>query len=105
MKPTGYAIAGAVAGAGLCVLTARGAVEPTAYDQLGMFSAAFSKVRAEYVEPVPDSKLVNAAIQGMVSRLDPHSSYMDAKSFAGDFQVRTRGNFGGVGIQVRPMRA
>jgi carboxyl-terminal processing protease len=102
MKPVSYAVVGAVAGAGLCMLAARGAVEPTAYDQLELFSAAFAKVRADYVEPVPDSKLVNAAIQGMVSRLDPHSSYMDAKSFGGDFQVRTRGNFGGVGIQVSP---
>jgi len=102
MKPAGYAIVGALLGASACVIAARGAVEPTAYDQLGLFSAAFSKVRANYVEPVPDSKLVNAAIQGMVSRLDPHSSYMDAKSFGGDFQARTRGNFGGVGIQVSP---
>ena len=102
MKTVGYAVVGVVLGASACVLAARGAVEPSAYDQLDLFSAAFAKVRANYVEPVPDSKLVNAAIQGMVSRLDPHSSYMDAKSFAGDFQVRTRGNFGGVGIQVSP---
>jgi carboxyl-terminal processing protease len=84
------------------MLAARGAVEPTAYEQLGLFSTAFAKVRADYVEPVPDSKLVNAAVQGMVSRLDPHSSYMDAKSFGGEFQVRTQGHFGGVGIQVSP---
>jgi carboxyl-terminal processing protease len=91
-----------VLGASACVLAARGAVEPTAYQQLGLFSTAFAKVRANYVEPVPDSRLVNAAIQGMVSRLDPHSAYMDAKSFGGDFQVRTQGHFGGVGIEVSP---
>jgi carboxyl-terminal processing protease len=102
MKPVGYAVVGVVLGASACVLAARGAVEPTAYQQLGLFSTAFAKVRANYVEPVPDSKLVNAAIQGMVSRLDPHSAFMDAKSFGGDFQVRTQGHFGGVGIEVSP---
>ena len=102
MKTVGYAIVGVVLGASACVLAARGAVEPTAYDQLDLFSAAFAKVRANYVEPVPDSKLVNAAIQGMVAKLDPHSAYMDAKSFGGDFQVRTQGHFGGVGIEVSP---
>src|SRR5579864_1987945 len=102
MKPIGYAVVGAVVGAGLCIFAARGAVEPTAYQQLSLFSAAFAKVRANYVEPVPDSKLVDGAIEGMVSRLDPHSSYMDAKSFGGEFQVRTQGHFGGVGIQVSP---
>ena len=102
MKLVGYAIVGTVVGAGLCVLAARGAVEPTAYDQLGLFSTAFAKVRAEYVDPVPDSRLVGAAIQGMVSKLDPHSAYMDAKDFGGEFQVRTQGHFGGVGIEVSP---
>jgi carboxyl-terminal processing protease len=102
MKPVGYAVVGVVLGASACVLAARGAVEPTAYQQLRLFSTAFAKVRANYVEPVPDSRLVNAAIQGMVSRLDPHSAYMDAKSFGGDFQVRTQGHFGGVGIEVSP---
>ena len=102
MKPVGYAVVGVVLGASACVLAARGAVEPTAYQQLGLFSTAFAKVRANYVEPVPDSRLVNAAIQGMVSRLDPHSAYMDARSFGGDFQVRTQGHFGGVGIEVSP---
>jgi carboxyl-terminal processing protease len=102
MKAAGYIAVGLMLGAGACVLGAHGAVEPTAYDQLDLFSTAFAKVRAEYVEPVPDGKLVDAAIQGMVSRLDPHSAYMDAKAFGGDFQVRTQGHFGGVGIEVGP---
>ena len=102
MKPAGYAIVGLVLGAGAFALAAHGAVEPTAYDQLDLFSTAFAKVRANYVEPVPDNKLVNAAIEGMVAKLDPHSAYMDAKSFGGDFQVRTQGHFGGVGIEVSP---
>ena len=102
MKPAGYALVGTVLGAGAFVLAAHGAVEPTAYNQLDLFSTAFAKVRASYVDEVTDSKLVDAAIQGMVSKLDPHSAYMDAKSFGGDFQVRTQGHFGGVGIEVSP---
>jgi carboxyl-terminal processing protease len=102
MRPAGYAIVGVVLGAGAFALAAHGAVEPTAYNELDLFSTAFSKVRAEYVEPVPDNKLVDAAISGMVAKLDPHSAYMDAKSFGGDFQVRTQGHFGGVGIEVSP---
>ena len=102
MKPAAYLAVGVVVGAGLCALAAHGAVETNAYGQLDLFSTAFAKVRAEYVDPVPDDKLVSAAIQGMVSGLDPHSAYMDAKSFGGDFQVRTQGHFGGVGIEVSP---
>ncbi|HVW72675.1 MAG TPA: S41 family peptidase [Rhizomicrobium sp.] len=102
MKPAGYLAVGLVLGAGACVLAARGATEPSAYEQLDLFSTVFAKVRADYVDPEPDSKLVDAAIQGMVSHLDPHSAYMDAKAFSGDFQVRTQGHFGGVGIEVSP---
>jgi hypothetical protein len=63
-----------------------------AYGQLDLFSDAFERVRANYVRPVKDSELVDAAIQGMVSNLDPHSSYMDAKMY-GDMQITTRGQF------------
>jgi carboxyl-terminal processing protease len=90
--------AGAAAAAGL--VSARGADEPSAYRQLSLFSAAFTRVRADYVEPVEDSELVDGAIQGMVSHLDPHSAYMNAKSFRGDFEVTTKGQFGGVGLVV-----
>jgi carboxyl-terminal processing protease len=72
------------------------------YDQLALFSTAFTKVRADYVEPVKDSDLMDDAIQGMVSHLDPHSAYMNAKAYSGEFQVRTQGHFGGVGIEVSP---
>ena len=78
---------------------AKGANDAGAYGQLDLFSDAFERVRANYVRPVKDSELVDAAIQGMVSNLDPHSSYMDAKQY-GDMQVTTRGQFGGVGIEV-----
>lgn len=69
------------------------------YHQLDLFSEAFETVRAKYVRPVQDSELVDAAIEGMVSSLDPHSSYFTAKEFS-DFQVQTSGSFGGVGIEV-----
>ena len=78
---------------------AHGANDVGAYRQLDLFSDAFERVRANYVRPVEDSELINAAIEGMVSNLDPHSSYMDAKAFA-DMQIQTKGSFGGIGIQV-----
>jgi len=78
---------------------AHGSNDGSAYRQLDLFSDAFERVRANYVRPVQDSELVNNAIEGMVSGLDPHSSYMDAKTFA-DMQIQTRGEFGGLGIEV-----
>jgi carboxyl-terminal processing protease len=59
----------------------------------------FERVRSDYVEKPDDGKLVESAISGMLTGLDPHSSYMDAKSFR-DMQVQTRGEFGGLGIEV-----
>ena len=59
----------------------------------------FERVRADYVEKPDDSKLIESAINGMLAGLDPHSSYMDPKSFR-DMQVQTRGEFGGLGIEV-----
>jgi carboxyl-terminal processing protease len=78
---------------------ARGANDMSTYRQLDLFSQAFDSVRRNYVRPVQDGELVNAAIEGMVSELDPHSSYMDAKNYA-DMQIQTKGEFGGVGIEV-----
>ena len=69
------------------------------YRQLNLFGDVFERVRADYVEKPDDSKLVEAAINGMLTGLDPHSSYMDPKSFR-DMQVQTRGEFGGLGIEV-----
>jgi len=88
-------------GAALGVMSARGADDASAYRQLDLFSDAFEKTRANYVRPVEDKELIGSAIQGMVSELDPHSSYMDAKGY-GDMQITTRGQFSGVGIQVIP---
>jgi len=69
------------------------------YRQLQLFGDVFERVRADYVEEVTDQELIESAINGMLTNLDPHSSYLDAKSF-GDMQVQTRGEFGGLGIEV-----
>jgi carboxyl-terminal processing protease len=69
------------------------------YRQLNLFGDVFERVRADYVEKVGDQDLIEAAIQGMLASLDPHSSYMNAKSFR-DMQVQTKGEFGGLGIEV-----
>ncbi|HWA91641.1 MAG TPA: S41 family peptidase [Rhizomicrobium sp.] len=92
---------GAVLGFGAAgVLPAvRAANDMSTYRQLDLFGQAFDSVRKNYVRPVQDKELINAAIEGMVSELDPHSSYMDPKSYA-DMQIQTKGEFGGVGIEV-----
>jgi len=69
------------------------------YRQLNLFGDVFERVRADYVEKVGDEELIESAIQGMLASLDPHSSYMNAKSFR-DMQVQTKGEFGGLGIEV-----
>src|SRR5437660_6359661 len=99
---------GTVLGAGLATLatktpvfpegTARAAASDT-YRNLNLFGDVFEKIRSDYVEKPDEQKLVEAAINGMLGSLDPHSSYMDAKSFR-DMQVQTRGEFGGLGIEV-----
>jgi carboxyl-terminal processing protease len=102
MKKVALVALGAVAGFGVALSVlpeAKGASDMGAYQSLDLFSNAFERVRANYVRPVQDSELVNAAIQGMVSSLDPHSSYMDAKAY-NDMQITTKGQFGGVGIEV-----
>jgi carboxyl-terminal processing protease len=69
------------------------------YRQLSLFGDVFERVRSDYVEKPDDSKLVESAINGMLAGLDPHSSYMDPKSFK-DMQIQTTGKFGGLGIEV-----
>ncbi len=69
------------------------------YQQLDLFGEVFERVRAEYVEQVTDKDLIEAAISGMLTSLDPHSSFLNAESFQ-DMQVQTRGAFGGLGIEV-----
>ena len=69
------------------------------YRQLKLFGDVFERVRADYVETVRDEDLIEAAIQGMLASLDPHSNFLNAKHFK-DMQVQTRGEFGGLGIEV-----
>lgn len=69
------------------------------YRQLNLFGDVFERVRADYVEEVSDEALIEAAINGMLTSLDPHSSYLSPKNFR-DMQVQTRGEFGGLGIEV-----
>ncbi|MBM3614743.1 MAG: PDZ domain-containing protein, partial [Alphaproteobacteria bacterium] len=69
------------------------------YEQLDLFGDIFERIRAEYVEEVDTEKLVEAAINGMLTSLDPHSSYLSAKDFD-EMQEQTRGEFGGLGIEV-----
>ena len=69
------------------------------YRQLDLFGDVFERVRSEYVEKPDDTQMIENAINGMLSSLDPHSSYMSPKNFR-DMQVQTRGEFGGLGIEV-----
>ena len=109
MRRTSLIFLGAIAGAGLTLLATQphtllrriernGRLSDT-YQQLNLFGDVFERVRADYVEKPDDSKLVESAINGMLAGLDPHSSYMDPSSLR-DIQVQTRGEFGGLGIEV-----
>ena len=109
MRKTYLLFLGAVAGAAAALLvtqphsillgSAARAANSDTYQQLNLFGDVFERVRADYVEKPDDRKLVESAINGMLSGLDPHSSYMDPKSFR-YMQVQTRGEFGGLGIEV-----
>ncbi|WP_431298224.1 S41 family peptidase [Tabrizicola sp. BL-A-41-H6] len=99
------ALGGTVAGALLTtqvagpLLAQEAAKDSSVYEQLDLFGDIFERIRAQYVEPVETEALVEAAINGMLTSLDPHSSYLSAKDFD-DMQVQTRGEFGGLGIEV-----
>jgi carboxyl-terminal processing protease len=109
MRRTSLVLLGAVAGIAMTLLatqprtmfsiTRAKAVAADTYRDLNLFGDVFERVRADYVEVPDDSKLVESAISGMLAGLDPHSSYMDAKSFR-DIQVETSGEFGGLGMEV-----
>ena len=108
MRKLSLVLAGAILGAGAAtvatqthLLSSTSAVAASAetYRQLSLFGDVFEKVRTDYVEKPDEAKLVESAINGMLTSLDPHSSYMDPKSFR-DMQVQTSGQFGGLGIEV-----
>ena len=99
------AVGGIVAGALITTQLAGPLIAQTAgktssvYEQLDLFGDVFERIRSQYVEEPDNGKLMEAAINGMLTSLDPHSSYMNAQDFA-DMQVQTRGEFGGLGIEV-----
>src|SRR5450631_2519489 len=99
---------GTVLGAGLVTLATKTTVFPDGmaraaasdtYRNLNLFGDVFEKIRSDYVEKPDEEKLVEAAINGMLTSLDPHSSYLDAKGFK-DMRTQTEGKFGGLGIEV-----
>lgn len=97
-------IVGALMGAtAMSVLYSAGvpaqAAGTSTYKELSIFGDVFERVRAQYVTPPDEAKLVENAINGMLTSLDPHSTYMNAKD-AADMQTQTRGEFGGIGIEV-----
>jgi carboxyl-terminal processing protease len=105
MRKLSLLFAGALMGASAMSLvygapgsTAKAAGSET-YKQLAIFGDIFERVRANYVTPPDDKSLVENAINGMLSSLDPHSSYMNAEE-AQDMRVQTKGEFGGLGIEV-----
>jgi carboxyl-terminal processing protease len=72
---------------------------PLPVEELRAFTDVFARIKSDYVEEVDDKKLINEAINGMLSGLDPHSAYLDVEGFK-DLQVGTQGEFGGLGIEV-----
>ncbi|WP_019906033.1 S41 family peptidase [Methylobacterium sp. 77] len=108
MRKISLVLAGAFLGVGSSLLatqthllsgTSAVAASAETYRQLSLFGDVFEKVRTDYVEKPDEAKLIEAAVNGMLTSLDPHSSYMDSKSFR-DMQVQTKGEFGGLGIEV-----
>jgi carboxyl-terminal processing protease len=107
MRKLSYLVLGAAIGAGAATLMVQQpffnasavAAGADTYKKLNLFGDIFERVRADYVEPPNEAKLIESAINGMLTSLDPHSSYMDPKSFT-DMRQQTSGKFGGLGIEV-----
>lgn len=108
MRKTSLFLLGAGAGALLVLFASQPrlligapaeAASSDTYRQLNLFGDIFEHVRAQYVEKPEESKLIQNAVNGMLSGLDPHSAFLDAKNFK-DMQTQTRGEFGGLGIEV-----
>ena len=109
MRKTSFTFLGALAGAAITFLAthphsilagaAAKAAPSDTYRQLNLFGDVFERVRADYVEKPNDTDLVEGAINGMVTSLDPHSRYMNDKAWR-EMQETTSGEFGGLGIEV-----
>jgi len=93
------AVAGVLISVGISAVAQRESRPPLPLEELRQFSDVFGAIKANYVEPVEDKKLITEAISGMLSGLDPHSQYLDAEAFK-ELQVGTQGEFGGLGIEV-----
>ncbi|MCS7101206.1 MAG: S41 family peptidase [Burkholderiaceae bacterium] len=93
------AIAGIAVSLGISAYAFRDARGPIPLEEIRQFTDVFGAIKANYVEPVDDKKLIQEAISGMLSGLDPHSSFLDADAFR-DLQAGTQGEFGGLGIEV-----
>lgn len=102
-KLVAVGLAGLVAGAALTMnYTAQAdkqAVTSLPVKELRAFTDVFARIKSDYVDQVDDKKLINGAINGMITALDPHSAYLEAEEFK-DMQVNTQGEFGGLGIEV-----
>jgi carboxyl-terminal processing protease len=101
MAATGGVLAGVLATTQIAgpLLAQEAEAKASVYEQLDLFGVIFERIRAQYVEEVDEGELVEAAINGMLTSLDPHSSYLPPRDFE-DMQVDTRGEFGGLGIEV-----
>ena len=102
LKVAGWVALGAVAGALTTMqlqANARSSLSPLPLEEMQQLAAVFGMVKSDYVEPVDEKKLINDAIAGMVSGLDPHSQFFDKKSFK-EFREGTTGRFVGVGIEI-----
>ncbi len=101
VRSFGLVLAGAVGGLllslGISAVAQRG--EPLPLKELQQFANVFAAIKASYVEPVSDDKLINDAIKGMFDDLDPHSAYLDAEAFK-EMEAITQGGFGGLGIEI-----
>ena len=93
------AVAGILVSLNFQAIADRAARTPLPVEELRAFTEVFGAIKQNYVEPVEDKKLINEAINGMLSGLDPHSAYLDAEAFR-ELQVGTQGQFGGLGIEV-----
>ncbi|MCC2095530.1 MAG: peptidase S41, partial [Hyphomicrobiales bacterium] len=108
MRKISLLLAGAAMGASVAIVSSQSglfsggpanAAATETYKMLNLFGDVYEKIRTDYVERPKEDKLIESAINGMLSGLDPHSSYMNPKSYQ-DMRVQTRGEFGGLGIEV-----
>jgi carboxyl-terminal processing protease len=95
------AFAGVAISLGISAYAFRESRGPIPLDDIRQFTDVFGVIKANYVEPIDDKKLMQEAISGMLSGLDPHSAFLDSDAFK-ELQTSTQGEFGGLGIEVAP---